>query len=154
MIQTLIKERLYRATNKYLPLHLNMNNILKPQAPHLSNDLINLSLKTVCSYKFCLHKHFHSRLANTEIENPRLPLSLTNKILNIVNKSVQGKFKLLPFRKWPHYLSFCKKKTPPLENTISEYYRTDNFHKIPNVDNISFTSSDTPTNSHVLLLWD
>ena len=154
IIRTLLKERLFRATNKHLPLHLNMINILNPQAPHLSNNLINLSLKTVCAYKFCLHKHFHSGLANTEIENPRLPLSLTNKILNIVNKSEQGKFKLLPFKKWPHYLSFCKKKTPPLENTLSEYYRTDNFCKILNVDNRSFISSETPTNSHVLLLWD
>ena len=58
-----------------------------------------------------LHKHYLTGYPNVEISNTKLPLDLTNKILEIVSREDDGRHNIMRYHNIPKYLSFEKEKT-------------------------------------------
>ena len=86
-VRLLLQERFYRATNQILQINMDLINIFK--LPRCSQDksLKTLTSQFIGAYKYVLHKHYHTGYPNVEISNTKLPLDLTNKILEIVSRA-------------------------------------------------------------------
>ena len=153
-IRILLQERFYRATQQKLPINFHSINIFKLDNSTKEKSLQNLITQFIGAYKYVLHKHLHTGLANSEISNTKLPLDLTNKILDIVKSADDGKHKIFRFKKVPRYLSYEKENTPKLQDLLSNYFKKDMSDIIINTHDPNIPDTPKSINQWAFeLLW-